>query len=149
MQDKLSFMKNCLNALSLRGWDDSQITMQAEITAEGNVWTEDYFYIYPRYTDESGVLQKVDSLYVPAYNLETSENKDAFAARLLAATPPIKEHKTKLLLEHVAKISELAAALNLSADFINPITALADLIRTNILPAPSGFAPVESDDLPF
>ena len=149
MQDKLSFMKNCLNALSLRGWDDSRISMQAEITAEGNVWTEDYFYVFPAYTDDSGVRQSVESVYVPAYNLGTSTDKDAFAARLLAATPPVKEYKTKLLLEHVAKISELAAALNLSADFINPITAMADLIRTNILPAPTGFAPVESDDLPF
>lgn len=149
MEDKLNFMKNCLNALSLRGWDDSRITMQAEITAEDNVWTEDYFYVYPAYTDDSGVRQSVASLYIPAYNLGTSTDKDDFAARLLAATPPVKEYKTKLLLEHVARISELAAALNLSADFINPITAMADLIRTNILPAPPEIAKLWSDGIPL
>lgn len=137
MQTKLNFMQTCLNALVIRGWDASRIAMHAEITPERNFWADDYFYVYPAYIDEAGARQIVDAIYVPSYHLQTSEDEEAFSARLLAATPPIKEHKTKLLLEHVAKINDLAAALNLSADFINPITAMADLIRTNILPAPS------------
>ena len=147
MQTKLDFMARCLNALVLRGWDASRISMQAEITPERNFWAEDYFYVYPAYIDEAGARQIVDSIYVPAYIMLTSEDEEAFAARLLAATPPIKEHKTKLLLEHVSKINDLAAALQLSADFISPITAMADLLRTNILPAPSGFAQIEPDHM--
>ena len=135
MQDTLNYMKNCLASLRDRGWDDSRISTNVEIKTGGD-WTEDGFYVYPSYLNEAGKKESIDGLYVGSATLAAATGKDDFAAKLLAKTPPIKEHQTKVLLEHIAKITELAAALRLSPDFLNPITAMADLLRTNILTAP-------------
>lgn len=148
MFDKLSFMEDCLAGMIERGWNASKITMGGELT-RGKDWDASYFYVYPAYINDAGVDVAIDSIYVPSYNLNTLEDKAAVASRLFAATPPIKEHKTKVLLEHIGKINELAAALNLSADFINPITALADQLRSNALPKYAEIEAAEITDIEF
>jgi len=71
-------------------------------------------------------------------------------ADVLSRFPSPKEWKTKKLLESVAAAQAAAEELGLPADFVNPLIAMADQLRFNILEAPKpDFAAILDDDIPF
>lgn len=63
---------------------------------------------------------------------------DTLETKLADRLPPLlKDYIVTEFLESCAKLKERAEDLGLSPDFVNPITALADQLRTNILPKPA------------
>lgn len=132
--DQIQTMQNFIEMQIIRliasGWNKSHASHG--MTSHGEGFQPDYFYVYP-IRDADGERENLDSIYVAAYNLETAEQREAFADRLLTKAPPYTQYKVKTLLELVSKAQDLAKDLEVPADFINPLTAMADQLRKNIL----------------
>jgi len=80
----------------------------------------------------------------------------AYLDEQLSRIPTAKQFRMKKLLEGAAELTDLAKTLGMSEAFINPITALADQLRLNIIedqrPVPSAdpfFNLPQDDEVPF
>jgi hypothetical protein len=127
MQD---FIDIQIARLRARGWNTSYANQG--MFSNGDGFQPDYFYIYAT-RDVDGDRETLESIYISIYNLETAEQREAFADRILTKAPPYTQYKVKTLLELVSKAQDLAADLEVPADFINPLLTMADQLRKNIL----------------
>jgi len=91
-----------------------------------------YVYLYPKRTLSDGTEETLDSIYITADGLD-KQNLANTRERVLSRAKPIAEYDTGKLLELIATAQALSASLSLPADFINPLTAMAERLRSNIL----------------
>lgn len=122
MQEYLSFLQSILQAARDRGWSDSRLSIQLVEDAR-----EPLHVSYAMLTPANGETS-LDAIYIGQGWVERFDRGE-----ILARVPTLSEHKTKQLLELVATASALSADLGLPADFINPLTVMAEQLRTNII----------------
>ena len=120
-----------------KGWENGSLTFRPRLEVDGDKTDfEETFYLY-----------------------EDDSNGDYLVTYLdekLARVPTVKQFRMKKLLEGAAELTDLAKTLGMSESFINPITALSDQLRLNILedqrPVPSAdpfFNLPQDDEVPF
>ena len=105
-----------------KGWETSSLSIRPRLEVNGDKTDpEETFYLY-----------------------EYDSNGDYLVTYLdekLARIPSVKQFRMKRLLEGAAELTDLAKTLGMSEAFINPITALSDQLRLNIIedqrPVPS------------
>jgi hypothetical protein len=132
--EQIELMQNFIDIqiarLRARGWNESYANQG--MVSKGDGFQPDYFYIYA-VRDVDGERETLESIYGSIYNLETQEQREALADRILTKTPHYTQYKVKTLLELVSKAQDLAKDLEVPSDFINPLLAMADQLRKNIL----------------
>jgi hypothetical protein len=110
-----------------RGWPDT--TYSVHFNGErGTEPTPSYIYVTP-INQSAGEAMKQDTLYFSAYTLGDLPGA-------LARIPTLKHVMQSKLFDSVRDIQSMAEQLQLPADFISPITLMAEQLRTNILEAP-------------
>ena len=112
------FIKRCQS----RGWARTYATFTYEIGGTGESWAQ----IYVR--DPDGKQQT--TIYVNASTISESGFEEWLATRLPLT---MAEQTTKDFLELCSKLQEKAEDIGLKPDFINPIVALADQLRSNAI----------------
>ncbi len=116
IEDKLT-VEHIVKAIRDMGWPDATVSMSVIFGPNG--WKLD------------SATYKSDALWDPQLSKYCSDGPGDFD-RVLAAFSS-RQQQTKKFLEALASIKDMAEELEIPADFVNPLTAMADLLRTNIL----------------
>lgn len=112
------FIKRC----QTRGWARTYATFTYEIGGTGESWAQIYI------SDPDG--KQHTTIYVSAGTISESGFEQWLADRLPLT---VAEQTTKDFLELCSKLQEKAEDIGLKPDFINPIVALADQLRSNAI----------------
>ena len=90
-------------------------------------------YIYAVAELEDGSTVDLPSVYISPARFDSPESAAAYVQSVCADIQTLKEYRTGKLLNLVAEAQELSDALELPADFINPLIVMAEQLRTNVL----------------
>lgn len=104
-------------------------------------------FAHPEFVKETRQEIRFPGLAVASGDSDEADVQAAFHAWVADSIHPIIPAKQAIqaaVLRQVETIRELLPEADLPPDWINPIEALAEQLRSNILPAPSG-----QDDSPF
>jgi hypothetical protein len=131
MQDKVNeFCIHAVATMRAKGWADTTASFQSTHTKDGVECSS--VSLYPVLLMPDGSHYKQANSYIYC-SLEDDGTVGEYRQRQLDNFPTVKESRTKDLLENVANLGEQAELLGLSHDFVNPILALAELLRSNII----------------
>lgn len=131
MQDKINeFCIRAVAQMQAKGWADT--TASYHTTHRKGVLECGAVTLFPKLILTDGSHYKPDDEYLYC-RIEDDGTVGAHRQRTLDNFPTVKETRTKQLLENVANLSEQAELLGLSPAFVNPILALAELLRSNII----------------
>ena len=112
------FIKRCQS----RGWARTYATYTYKIGGTGESWAQIYV------SDSDGKQQT--AIYVSPSTISEDGFEEWLADRLPLS---VAEQTTKDFLELCSKLQEKAEDIGLKPDFINPIVALADQLRSNAI----------------
>lgn len=126
MENEINFLQSVLGIARRNGWADSRLSITLSEDANQPLHVS-YAMLTPRSAET-----ELDAIYISQTQIETGDRES-----ILSRIPTLEEYKTKKLLELVSTAAELSADLGLPADFLNPLTLMAEQLRTNILPRPT------------
>lgn len=133
MYVEIAFIENLVSLLHAKGWTTSHANIEARVNASGtNEFRSAYLYPAAPIPGQDDVVAA--AIYVPSYRITDEEGREARLA-MIQAHPTVTEFRLKTLLETIAEVEKLAGGLDLPSDFINPLTAMAEKLRQNALPA--------------
>lgn len=127
-----------VTTLRQKGWLDTYAKVEY-VTLDGVSWKVDNSMVYPKLETPDGELVP-ESTYIYFGSNSFSENGYLTPEEALARVanfPTVTEVRNKRLFALVEQATDLASSLQLPVDFINPLTAMAEQLRTNILTAPA------------
>ncbi len=129
MTDVNEFIRRLILSMKANGWNKSYASVS--FTTRGEEPEFNYVYVYPVLEEENGETFEAGALYCCYLGDEASQA--AFRDRVLSVAKKVEEFKIGKLLDLVAQAQRLGEAMSLPADFLNPLTLMADKLRTNIL----------------
>lgn len=128
--------------LRQKGWLDTYGKVEY-VTIDGVSWQVDNSMVYLKLKTPDGEVTPEDTyIYFGAHSFSPSGELTESALSRVVSFPSVTEHRNKQLFDLVQKASDLATELKLPVVFINPLTAMADQLRTNILAAPMPTPPL-------
>lgn len=129
MTDINEFIRRLVLSMQANGWNKSYANVSFLNRGEESKFN--YVYVYPIREEENGETFEAEALYCSYLNDEASQA--AFRDRVLSVAKKVEEFKIGKLFALVAQAQRLGEAMAVPADFLNPLTLMADKLRTNIL----------------
>ena len=128
-------VKSCVE----KGWTATTASFNTTFSQE-NGWENGSLACRPRLEVNGDKLDLGETLYLYVDD-SSGTYLVTYLDEKLARIPSVKQFRMKRLLEGAAELTDLAKTLGMSEAFINPITALSDQLRLNIIedqrPVPS------------
>jgi hypothetical protein len=120
-----------------KGWTKTTVTFNFKLD-ENTQPAFNYAYFYPKVEDGTGgdFRPSDESFYIGSGFATDEESRKSYIERI-EAFRSVNDERNSQLFAAIDKVKLMAEDMQLSADFINPITALAEQLRTNILAAPA------------
>lgn len=118
-------LESAIAALRAKGWENSYATLYLYVKHDMTEVGSAHVYARAEIDDP-----EPDNAYFGSHKFTNGAKP---VLDFAAEHETLAQARTRAFLEHLGKTAEMAENLGLSADFINPITVLAEQLRTNIL----------------
>lgn len=128
--DAVAFFHELCNIVAAKGFDPSTGSYISIKDCNSDYVTDGIIYY--------GAPDDRKSVYLGNHLFDYSDLYHMYQSRgqILAKVnglPTLKEMRLKEMLEMIAKVQEMAEDFEVPADFINPLTLMAEQLRTNII----------------